>query len=77
MKIEICGSGCSKCAELEKRAKEAVASTGAAVTVEHVYDMGKIIERGIFVTPALLIDGKAVTSGKMPSVEEIAALLRR
>jgi small redox-active disulfide protein 2 len=77
MKIEICGSGCSKCAELEKRAKEAVASTGANATVEHVYDMGKIIERGIFMTPTLIIDGKTVASGKIPSVEEIAALLRR
>jgi hypothetical protein len=45
MKIEVCGSGCSKCAELEKRTKEAVALTGANATVEHVYDMGKIIER--------------------------------
>ena len=53
MKIEVCGSGCSKCAELEKRAKEAVALTGIDATVEHVYDMGKIIERGIFMTPAL------------------------
>jgi len=77
MKIEVCGSGCSKCAELEKRAKEAVALASANATVEHVYDMGKIIERGVFVTPALVIDGKTVSSGKMPSVEEIAALLRR
>jgi len=77
MKIEVCGSGCSKCAELEERAKEAVALTGAAATVEHVYDMAKIIERGIFMTPALIIDGKTAASGKMPSVEEIAAMLRR
>lgn len=77
MKIEVCGSGCSKCAELEKRTKEAVAATGTSATVEHVYDMGKIIERGIFMTPALLIDGKTVASGKIPSVEEIAVLLRR
>ena len=77
MKIEVCGSGCSKCAELEKRAKEAVALTGIDATVEHVYDMGKIIERGIFMTPALVIDGKTVASGKIPSVEEIASFLRR
>ncbi len=77
MKIEVCGSGCSKCAELEKRAKEAVAATGMNATVEHVYDMKKIIERGIFMTPALLVDGRTVASGKIPSVSEIAALLRR
>ncbi len=77
MKIEVYGSGCSKCAELEKRAKEAVAATGTNAAVEHVYDMGKIIERGIFMTPALLIDGKTVASGKIPSVKEIISLLRR
>jgi len=77
MKIEVCGSGCSKCAELEKRAKEAVAITGTNATVEHVYDMGKIIERGIFMTLALVIDGKTMASGKIPSVEEIVTLLRR
>jgi small redox-active disulfide protein 2 len=77
MKIEVCGSGCSKCAELEKRAKEAVAITSLEATVEHVYDMTKIIERGIFMTPALVIDGKTVASGKIPSVEEIVSFLRR
>ena len=77
MKIEVCGSGCSKCAELEKRAKTAVAIAGIDATVEHVYDMGKIIERGIFMTPALVIDDKTVASGKIPSVEEIITLLRR
>ena len=77
MKIEVCGSGCHKCEELEKRAKEAVAQSGIDATVEHVYDMGKIIERGIFMTPALVIDGKTVTSGKIPGVEEIVTILRR
>jgi len=77
MKIEVCGSGCSKCAELEKRAKEAVAIAGIEASVEHVYDMTKIIERGIFMTPALVIDGKTMASGKIPSVEEIVSFLRR
>ncbi len=77
MKIEVCGSGCNKCAELEKRAKEAVAIAGLDATVEHVYDMTKIIERGIFMTPALVIDGKTVASGKIPSVEEIVSFLKR
>ena len=77
MKIEVCGSGCKKCAELEKRAKEAVAISGLDTTVEHVYEMNKIIERGIFMTPALVINGKTVASGKIPSVEEIVNFLRR
>ena len=77
MKIEVCGSGCSKCAELEKRAREAVAIVGIDASVEHVYDMAKIIERGIIMTPALVIDGKTMSSGKIPSVEEISDFLKR
>lgn len=76
MKIEVCGSGCTKCAELEKRSREAVAIAGIDATVEHVYDMTKIIERGIFMTPALVINGKSVASGKIPSVEEIVNFLK-
>lgn len=77
MKIEVYGSGCHKCQELEKRAKEAVSATGADANVEHIYDMAKILEKGIMFTPALVIDGKTVASGKIPSVEEIASHLRK
>jgi small redox-active disulfide protein 2 len=76
MKIEVCGSGCNKCQELEKRAKEAVAIAGIDASVEHVYETNKIIERGIYMLPALVIDGKTVSGGKIPSVEEIVTFLR-
>ena len=39
--------------------------------------MDKIIERNVFVTPALSIDGKVVISGKVPSVEELLSLIRK
>ena len=77
MKIEIFGTGCPKCIELEKRVKTAVQKTGIAAEVEHVYDLNKIIERNIFSTPALAIDGKVLVSGKIPSVEEIEKLLKK
>ena len=77
MNIEVCGSGCSKCAELEKRAIEAVGRAGIAAVVEHTYDMNKIIARGILLTPALVVDGKVVASGKIPSVDQIAELLKK
>ncbi len=75
MKIEIYGPGCWKCTELEKRAREAVEAGGLQATVEHEYDMFKMIQRGIFMTPALLVDGKTVVAGRIPTVEEIGALL--
>jgi len=77
MTIEVCGSGCSKCAELEKRAREAVVRAGLDAVVEHTYDMNKILARGILLTPALVIDGKVVVSGKIPTVEQIADMLKR
>ncbi|MBL0351049.1 MAG: TM0996/MTH895 family glutaredoxin-like protein [Elusimicrobia bacterium] len=75
MKIEVCGSGCAKCLELEKRTRAAVSASGLEAAVEHIYDTSEIIKRGIYVTPALVVDGKTVASGKIPSVEEIGALL--
>ena len=76
MKFEIYGSGCRKCAELEKRAKDAIAVAGVSADVEHVYDMNKIIAKGIYVTPALAIDGKVIATGKIPSVDEIVAIIK-
>ncbi len=77
MKIEVFGTGCPKCIELEKRVRIAVQKTGIAAEIEHVYDLNKIIERNIFSTPALAIDGKVLVSGKLPSVEEIEKLLKK
>jgi len=73
----VCGSGCSKCAELEKRAREAVVRAGLDAVVEHTYDMNKILARGILLTPALVVDGKVVVSGKIPTVEQIVDMLKR
>ena len=77
MNIEVCGSGCSKCAELEKRANEAVLRAGITAVVEHTYDMNKIIARGILLTPALVVEGKVVVSGKIPDVDQIAGMLKK
>ncbi len=76
MKIEVLGSGCPKCAELERRVKEAVLKAGAKAEVTHVYDFDEIVRRNVISTPALAIDGKVVFAGRLPAVEEILGLLR-
>jgi small redox-active disulfide protein 2 len=76
MKIEILGSGCPKCKELEKRVKEAVAKEGLKAEVTHVYDIEKIIEYGVLSTPSLVVDGKVVLSGQLPSTSEISKILK-
>jgi len=76
MKIEVLGSGCMKCAELEKRVKEAVGKAGVKAEITHVYDFDEIVRRNVISTPALAIDGKVVLAGRLPNVEEIMELLR-
>ena len=77
MKIEILGSGCAKCSTLADNAKKAVAILGIEATVEKVTDMKIIMHYGVMMTPALVVDGKVKTSGKMLSPDDIVALLKK
>lgn len=76
MKIEILGTGCSKCKTLEEAAKQAVAQSGIFAQIEKVEDIMKIMEYGVMSTPALVIDGKVLSTGKVLSVNEIAEMIR-
>ena len=71
MRIEILGMGCPKCKMLYENAKKAVQETGIQAEVVKVEDMGKIADYGVMMTPALAINGKIKTAGKIPSVGEI------
>lgn len=75
MKIEILGTGCAKCNELEIKVKQAVAQSGKFVQIEKVSDIQKIMGYGVMSTPGLVIDGIVKSTGRVMSVEEIAALL--
>ena len=76
MKIEVLGMGCAKCAKLEENARAAVAALGLEATVEHVKDMDRILDYGVLITPGLVVDGKVVASGKVPSREDIQKLIQ-
>jgi small redox-active disulfide protein 2 len=76
MKFEVAGSGCRKCIELEKRVREAVATLGLKAEVEHVYDVSRIVDMGVAYTPALLLDGKVILSGMLPTVEYLVNLIK-
>lgn len=75
MIIKILGSGCAKCKKLEENVRKAVAGKGVDATVEKVTDMDKIMDYGVMMTPALVIDEKVISAGKLLKVEEIAKLL--
>lgn len=75
MDIKVLGTGCAKCSSLEKVTREAVEQKGVNANIEKVEDFVQIMTYGVMTTPALVIDGKVVVKGKVPSVKEIMELL--
>ncbi len=74
-KIQVLGPGCPKCEELAKRTEEAAKSLGLAYELEKVKDLNQMMAMGVFMTPALVVDGQVKSVGKVPSIEEIKGLL--
>jgi small redox-active disulfide protein 2 len=73
--IEVLGSGCPNCRKLEANAREAVAMAGVEAEVRHVTDPREIVARGVMSTPGLVIDGKVVSTGRIPNAGDIAIWL--
>jgi len=76
VKIEILGTGCKKCQQLESNAKQAVANLNLAAEVLHITDPVEIAMRGVMSTPAMTINGKVVCKGQVISPEQIQPLLQ-
>ncbi len=76
MKIEILGTGCTKCKALEEATKQAIAKIGGFHTVEKVEDVMKIMEYGVMSTPGLVVDGEVKSTGKLLGVDEIVNLIK-
>lgn len=76
MKIEILGTGCSKCKALEEATKQAIAKIGGFHEVIKVEDVVEIMNYGVMSTPALVIDGVVKSTGKILGVEEIVNFLK-
>jgi len=73
--IEVLGPGCSNCKRLEAVAREAVGMAGVEAEIIKVTDYGRIMSYGIMSTPGLVIDGKVVSYGRIPSAGDIAVWL--
>ncbi len=71
IKVEVLGSGCSKCKFLEKRVREIVAEKGSDAEVIKIEDINKILEYGVMMTPAIVVNGVVKCYGRIPGKEEI------
>ena len=75
MKIQILGTGCTKCTPLTENAETAAREMGIAYELEKVTDIVEIVKFGVMATPALAVDGKVKLVGKVATPAEIRALL--
>jgi len=75
MKIQIAGPGCLRCQTTEKNVINACAELDLAADISHIFDVKDIAKLGIMLTPAVIVDGKVVMSGKVPTVGELKAIL--
>jgi small redox-active disulfide protein 2 len=76
MDIKILGTGCPNCKELERRVMSALAELSVAANVDKVTDIKKIMEYKVMGTPGLVINGRIMSSGRVPRPEEIKAWIR-
>lgn len=70
-KIEILGTGCPKCQKTTKLIEKEIKAVGIEAEIVKVVDLDEIVERGVMMTPAVVIDGKTKVEGKIPSSSEI------
>jgi small redox-active disulfide protein 2 len=74
-KIEVLGTGCTKCKRLFDNVQAAVKELGIVAEVVKVEDLDAIVEAGVMLTPALFINGEVRAEGRIPDVNEIKKML--
>lgn len=75
--IKVLGAGCKSCHEQYENAKEAVKTMGLSVEVEYITDMQKVMEYGVMSMPALVVNEKVVSMGKVLKVADVEKLLHK
>ena len=76
-KIKILGTGCMKCEKLYEMVNQATNELGGDFEIEKITDINKLMEYGIALTPALVVDDEVKFAGKLPkSVEEVKEYLK-
>jgi small redox-active disulfide protein 2 len=76
MKIEILGTGCPKCKKLNELTKEVIQELGISAEIKKITNINDIIDYGVIVTPAIVIDGDVKIAGKIPSKQDITEWIK-
>jgi small redox-active disulfide protein 2 len=74
-KLQILGTGCTKCASLANATELAARDLGLEYEIEKVTSLQEIMALGVMMTPALAVDGKVKVSGRVPTIDELKAML--
>ncbi|HOP31636.1 MAG TPA: thioredoxin family protein [Spirochaetota bacterium] len=74
-KIEVLGTGCAKCNKLEETARKAADELGIEYEVIKVKDINDIMNYGVMITPALVVNGIVKVAGKVPAIEEVKKMI--
>ncbi|TFH38364.1 MAG: thioredoxin family protein [Bacteroidia bacterium] len=75
MEIKVLGTGCPKCKTLEKITRDVVQEMGIAADISKEEDIVNIMNWGVLRTPGLVINGKVVLSGRIPTPKELTELI--
>ncbi len=76
MKIQVAGPGCMRCEETLKNVINACAELDFAAEIEPIHDVATFSKMGVMITPAVIIDGKIVKSGVIPSIAELKSIIQ-
>lgn len=71
MKIKIAGPGCGRCQATEKIVHEVCVELKLEANIDHVYDIREYSKLGVMLTPAVLVDGEIIFSGRVPTKDEL------
>lgn len=77
MDIKILGSGCCRCKKTYDTVKQVVEEDKIDATIEYVTDIAKILEYDIMSMPAIIIDGKVVLNGQVPTATQVRQILKK
>jgi small redox-active disulfide protein 2 len=76
MEIKVLGPGCTNCVTLDRIVHEVVAELGIDANFEKVEDYAEISSYGVMSTPALMIDGNVVISGRVPTARHLKEIFQ-